>query len=118
MRGSIVQANQPLLTCRFILNSCLAVSPWRVTVLFGHGTMLHHPPPGKIQHAAFRKAAQAAANVISEHEQKLLEICRLPPEEALRRYPRLTRGQLAAKLKISESLLYKKLRQYGITEAE
>jgi two-component system NtrC family response regulator len=39
-------------------------------------------------------------------------------EEALRRYPKLTRGQLAAKLKISESLLYKKLRQYGITAAE
>jgi transcriptional regulator with GAF, ATPase, and Fis domain len=39
-------------------------------------------------------------------------------EEALRRYPKLTRGQLSAKLKISESLLYKKLRQYGITEAE
>ncbi len=35
-------------------------------------------------------------------------------EEALRRYPRLTRAQLAAKLRISESLLYKKLRQYGI----
>ena len=39
-------------------------------------------------------------------------------EEALRRYPKLTRGQLAAKLKISESLLYKKLRQHGITAAE
>jgi len=39
-------------------------------------------------------------------------------EEALRRYPRLTRGQLAAKLKISESLLYKKLRHYGITASE
>lgn len=39
-------------------------------------------------------------------------------EEALRRYPRLTRSQLAAKLKISESLLYKKLRQYGITAVE
>jgi Nif-specific regulatory protein len=35
-------------------------------------------------------------------------------EEALRRYPRLTRAQLASKLKISESLLYKKLRQYGL----
>ncbi len=35
-------------------------------------------------------------------------------EEALRRYPKLTRAQLAAKLKISESLLYKKLREYGI----
>jgi transcriptional regulator with GAF, ATPase, and Fis domain len=39
-------------------------------------------------------------------------------EEALRRYPKLTRSQLAAKLKISESLLYKKLRQYGITAEE
>ncbi len=38
--------------------------------------------------------------------------------QALRRYPKLTRGQLAAKLKISESLLYKKLRQYGITASE
>jgi Nif-specific regulatory protein len=35
-------------------------------------------------------------------------------EEALRRYPKLTRAQLASRLKISESLLYKKLRQYGI----
>jgi DNA-binding NtrC family response regulator len=35
-------------------------------------------------------------------------------EEALRRYPKLTRAQLASKLKISESLLYKKLRQHGI----
>ena len=39
-------------------------------------------------------------------------------EEALRRYPKLTRAELAAKLQISESLLYKKLRQYGITSAE
>jgi DNA-binding NtrC family response regulator len=35
-------------------------------------------------------------------------------EEALRRYPRLTRGELAAKLKISESGLYKKLRLHGL----
>jgi DNA-binding NtrC family response regulator len=39
-------------------------------------------------------------------------------EQALRRYPKLTRSQLASKLKISESLLYKKLRQYGITADE
>ena len=39
-------------------------------------------------------------------------------EEALRRYLKLTRSQLASKLKISESLLYKKLRQYGITADE
>ena len=37
-------------------------------------------------------------------------------EEALRRYPRLTRAELAAKLKISESALYKKLRQYGLAK--
>ena len=35
-------------------------------------------------------------------------------EEALRRYPKLTRRELAAKLKISESGLYNKLRQYGL----
>jgi Nif-specific regulatory protein len=34
--------------------------------------------------------------------------------EAVRRYPRLTRSELAAKLKISESALYKKLREYNI----
>jgi transcriptional regulator with GAF, ATPase, and Fis domain len=39
-------------------------------------------------------------------------------EQALRRYPKLTRGQMAAKLKISESLLYKKLRYYGITSGD
>jgi transcriptional regulator with GAF, ATPase, and Fis domain len=35
-------------------------------------------------------------------------------QEALRRYPRLTRAELAAKLKISESALYKKLRAYDL----
>jgi NtrC-family two-component system response regulator AlgB len=35
-------------------------------------------------------------------------------EEALARHPELTRAELAAKLKISEAALYKKLRQYGI----
>ncbi|HEY2956283.1 MAG TPA: sigma-54-dependent Fis family transcriptional regulator [Candidatus Eisenbacteria bacterium] len=34
--------------------------------------------------------------------------------EALRRYPDVTRSEIAARLKISESALYKKLRQYGI----
>jgi len=36
-------------------------------------------------------------------------------EEALTRYPGLTRAELAARLRISESALYKKLRRYGIT---
>jgi transcriptional regulator with GAF, ATPase, and Fis domain len=35
-------------------------------------------------------------------------------EEGLRRYGSLTRAELAARLKISESALYKKLRYYGI----
>jgi transcriptional regulator with GAF, ATPase, and Fis domain len=35
-------------------------------------------------------------------------------EEALRRYPEATRAELAGVLKISESALYKKLRQYGL----
>ena len=34
--------------------------------------------------------------------------------EAMRRYSSLTRAELAAKLKISESALYKKLRIYGL----
>ena len=34
--------------------------------------------------------------------------------EALRRYPKLTRSELAAKLKISESALYKKLKDYHL----
>jgi len=34
--------------------------------------------------------------------------------EALRRYPDLTRSALAEKLRISESALYKKLREYGL----
>jgi two-component system nitrogen regulation response regulator GlnG len=37
-------------------------------------------------------------------------------EEALRVYPDLTRAELAARLKISESALYKKLRQYGLVK--
>ena len=39
-------------------------------------------------------------------------------EEAVRRYAGLTRSQLATKLKISESALYKKLRLYGIAPPE
>jgi DNA-binding NtrC family response regulator len=35
-------------------------------------------------------------------------------EAALHHHPDLTRAELAAKLKISESALYRKLRQYGL----
>ena len=37
-------------------------------------------------------------------------------EQALRAYPDATRAELAARLKISESALYKKLRQYGLAK--
>jgi DNA-binding NtrC family response regulator len=37
-------------------------------------------------------------------------------EQALRIYPALTRAELAGRLKISESALYKKLRQYGLAK--
>jgi DNA-binding NtrC family response regulator len=37
-------------------------------------------------------------------------------EEAMRRYGTLPRAELAARLKISESALYKKLRRYGVGE--
>ena len=37
-------------------------------------------------------------------------------EQAMRRYPSLTRAELAERLKISESALYKKLRAYGISD--
>ncbi|HEX4086073.1 MAG TPA: magnesium-translocating P-type ATPase [Chthoniobacteraceae bacterium] len=39
----------------------------------------------KIQPAAFLRAAKAASSTISEHEQRLIEICKLTPEAALAR---------------------------------
>ena len=40
---------------------------------------------GKIHPAVFLKAAKAASTSISEHEQKLLEVCQVTSEEALKR---------------------------------
>ena len=45
----------------------------------------------------------------------LAESERLWLEEALRRYPALSRAELARLLKISETTLFKKLRQHGFT---
>ena len=50
---------------------------------------------GKIHHGAFRQAAQAASLTVSEHEQKLVEICQLPVEEALQHF-RVTSGGLSS----------------------
>jgi Mg2+-importing ATPase len=40
---------------------------------------------GKLHPAILRKAVKAAATALSEHEQKLMELCTLPDEEALQR---------------------------------
>lgn len=40
---------------------------------------------GKLHPAIVHKAVKAAAAAISEHEQKLIELCKLPAEEALQR---------------------------------
>ena len=40
---------------------------------------------GKLHPAILHKAVKAAAAAISEHEQKLMELCTLPAEEALQR---------------------------------
>jgi Cation transporter/ATPase, N-terminus len=40
---------------------------------------------GKLHPAILHKAVKAAAAAISEHEQKLIELCMLPAEEALQR---------------------------------
>lgn len=40
---------------------------------------------GKLHPAVLHKAVKAAASLISEHEQKLMELCTLPAQEALQR---------------------------------
>ena len=40
---------------------------------------------GKLHPAIVHKAVKAAASAISEHEQKLMELCTVPPDEALQR---------------------------------
>ncbi len=60
-------------------------------------------------------ATTATANDLSQGLPSLLEDAeRSWLGEALRIYPGLTRAELAARLKISESALYKKLRHYGL----
>jgi transcriptional regulator with GAF, ATPase, and Fis domain len=64
---------------------------------------------------AVGEEAGAAGAELEEGLPRLLEEAeRAWLEEALRRYPELTRAEIAAKLKISESALYKKLKQHGL----
>jgi transcriptional regulator with GAF, ATPase, and Fis domain len=58
--------------------------------------------------------AQAAAGLEQGLPRLLEEAERAWLAEALQRYPNLTRADIATKLKISESALYKKLRQYDL----
>ena len=60
--------------------------------------------------------ATAAAGLSSGLPLLLEEAERSWLERALSLYPHLTRVELAARLKISESALYKKLRQYGLAK--
>jgi DNA-binding NtrC family response regulator len=57
--------------------------------------------------AAAADLSTGLPSLLEEEERKWLK-------EALRLYPGATRAELAARLKISESALYKKLRQYGL----
>ena len=61
---------------------------------------------GKIHPSVFLKAAKAAATSISEHEQRLVELCQPTSEEALRR---LGVGEIG----LSAEAVEKALRQYG-----
>ena len=63
-----------------------------------------------------REGAPAAADLSSGLPLLLEEAERSWLEQALSLYPRLTRAELASRLKISESALYKKLRQYGLVK--
>jgi len=64
-----------------------------------------------------REGAPATAADLSSGLPSLLEEAeRSWLERALRLYPNLTRSELASRLKISESALYKKLRQYGLAK--
>src|ERR1039457_4779278 len=47
---------------------------------------------GKLRPAILRKAVKAAAAAISEHEQKLMDLCTLPADEALQRLGVTERG--------------------------
>jgi len=62
--------------------------------------MFPFPLLGKLHPALLRKAVKASSSVISEHEQKLVELCKLPEEEVLQRLGTaasgLTDGQVEA----------------------
>jgi DNA-binding NtrC family response regulator len=61
------------------------------------------------QAGAARDLSSGLPSLVEEAERGWLD-------QALRSYPNLTRAELAVRLKISESALYKKLRQYGLAK--
>ena len=73
------------------------------------------PPPRPQEPPAKNEPPLASGPELEAGLPRLLEEAeRSWLEAALRRHPDLTRAELAAKLKISESALYKKLRFYGL----
>jgi Nif-specific regulatory protein len=76
--------------------------------------LLGAPPTGA---AAAGTSAPGAPAALEDGLSRLLEDAeRGWLMEAMRRYPKLTRAELATRLKISESALYRKLKQYGLGE--
>ncbi len=63
----------------------------------------------KIHPTVFLKEARASSATISEHEQKLMDLCQLPPEEALARLGSGERGLGAAEVAAARKL-------YGVNE--
>ena len=72
---------------------------------------------GLLERGRDTKEAGASARDLSSGLPSLVEEAeRGWLEQAIRTYPDLTRAELAGRLKISESALYKKLRQYGLAK--
>ncbi len=64
---------------------------------------------GKIHPAVFLKEAKASSANITEHEQKLLDLCQLPPEEALAHLGVTERGLAAAEVERAR-------KEFGVNE--
>ncbi len=66
--------------------------------------MFRFIPSGKLQPGTFRKAAQAASTAVSVHEESLLDICRLSPEDALKHLEVTEQGLTAGQVETAREL--------------
>ena len=100
--GNVRQLEQ--LAARLSLREASSpVTPAEILSLLDQGRAEGAGPSGS------KGLARGLPSLLEEAERAWLK-------EALRLYPSSTRAELAARLKISESALYKKLRQYGLSE--